>query len=192
MKNILAVMVFLFITVFTSVSIADDAPWRCDALQNDYLPHNQKFSTSQMETMYRSFEYAREDDLGWTLAAIAFRESSAGVRLKNPRDPSAGAHHVLATHVLNDFGMGHTQENINMAMDMLASNFELSAHYAMRELKWWLNRHNGNWFLAVRSYNQGYFWLLTDPKDRQRSYNYARNVQDTVRFMMQHCEWNNQ
>lgn len=190
MKKLLTAVIFVLVA-FTSAAQAESTTpaWSCDALQNNYLPNNQRFSNSQMQVMHRSFEYAREYDLGWTLAAISFRESSAGVNLKNPNDPSAGAHHVLATHVLNDFGMERTPSNIEMAMDMLASNFELSAHYALRELKWWKNRHNGSWFLAVRSYNQGHFWRLSDPKLRERSYNYARNIQHTVRFMIDNCDW---
>ena len=180
-------MKFLILLVgllsFTVTSASEVRNWECNELQLEY-----RLSDYQMYIMHRSFKYAVGDDLGYTLAAIAFKESSAGVRLYNWNDPSAGVHHVLAAHVLNTLGMEHTPEHIEMGMEMLASNFYLSAHIALRELKWWVNRHNGDWFKAVRSYNQGHYWRLPEA-ERVRSYNYARSVQGIVGFMERESCW---
>ena len=176
-------LVLLMGVLTLSPLVSADQYWRCDPLQAEY-----RLSDHQMYIMRRSYDYGKEHDLGYTLAAIAFKESSAGVRLYNWNDPSAGVHHVLATHVLNTLGMEHTPEHIEMGMEMLASNFYLSAHIALRELKWWIDRHNGDWFRAVRSYNQGHYWRLPEG-ERVRSYNYARSVQGIVRLMERESCW---
>lgn len=185
MKKIMSVMFFILTIALTPMAYANtqtDSYWRCDALKREY-----RVSDTQVYNMWRSYEYGKGHNLGWTLAAISFRESSAGINLVNPNDPSGGHHHILARHVINEFGMPNTPEGVNAALEMLASNFYLSAYFAVRELKWWQNRHRGDWFRAVRSYNQGHYWLLPDPKDRVRSWNYATNVQTMVRFMQSNC-----
>lgn len=177
MRTLLAVLM-----VVLSFS-ANATYWQCDPLQ-DHL----RLSDEQMYVMWQSYNYGKDEGFGYDLAAIAFKESSAGNALYNWNDPSAGVHHVLATHVLNDMRVPHTQENIAMAMHLLADNFEISASIGLRELVWWYNRHNGDRFLAYRSYNQGHFWRVA-PENRVRSWNYAVDIRNMVNVMQNNNCW---
>lgn len=181
------IVIVIFMTVFMSMFAitgyaGNNNDWRCDALQSEY-----KLSDTQLYNMHRSYQYAKKDNLGWTLAAISFRESSGGMALVNWNDPSAGHHHVLAKYVMKEFGMTNTPENIAIAMEMLSSNFYLSAHFAVRELKWWKKKHKGDFFKTWRSYNQGYYWLLTDINARKRSFGYATDIGNMIKFMKDNC-----
>ena len=141
-----------------------------------YLKDTYNLSNSQIHNLRVSHELAGDTGMGNILAAISYYESSAGINLVNKNDPSAGHHHVLLTHALSYFGLEATKENLRFVEDALIHNVGLSAHIAMQELEWWLNRHKGDLFKALRSYNQGYYWRLKSRKERTRSYNYAINV----------------
>lgn len=158
--------------------------YQCNALKDVY-----GMSDLQVYNLHRSFQYGYEHDMGYSLAAISFLESSGGKNLKNPDDPSGGHHHILVWHIADDFGMERTQENAEFIMKILADNFYLSAHYAVKVLGWWLDRHDGDWFKAWRSYNQGHYWRLESESARERSWVYASRVNELVQFMIQYCPW---
>lgn len=178
-------------TKFTAISLLlllavtfPSYAYECKALQTKY-----KLSATQVHNMWKSYEYAKEKNLGYTLAAISYKESSAGIFNINRKDPSAGHHHVLVTHVLKYFNLKDTEANREKALKVLKENFEVSAFFALTELEWWLNRHNGDWFKTLRSYNQGYYWKIPNPEARKRSWNYATEAKALVSFMQQHCNW---
>ena len=176
MKNILFLFLFL---LFSTTTYA----YQCQALSDRY-----GVSESQKYVMFKIFNAGYNENLGYSLAAIAFYESSAGVNLVNRNDPSGGVFHVHVKHVLDTFDLPMTEENIDLAIDMLSNNFDFAASLAMRELQWWLSRHNGSHFHAWRSYNGGYFWWSSRPDSvRYRSWDYATNIQNMVRFMESNC-----
>ena len=152
------------------------------------LKHSYKLSANQMLTMYQVHKLAKDEALAATLAAIAFYESSAGKYLSNKKDPSAGAHHVLLSHALTYLQLEPSKTNYAFVSDALVNNLGLSTAIAEQELGWWLERHRGDTFKAVRSYNQGYYWKLKDVSSRTRSWNYAANVTKLSKKIKQ-CNW---
>lgn len=152
------------------------------------LKHSYKLSKDQMLTMYQVHKLAKDESLAATLAAIAFYESSAGKYLSNKKDPSAGAHHVLLSHALTYLQLEPSKANRMFVKDALMNNLGLSTTIAEQELGWWLERHKGNIFKAVRSYNQGYYWKIKNVSARTRSWNYAVNVTKMSKQIEQ-CGW---
>lgn len=158
-------------------------PYSCGELKHSY-----GLSEAQMLTMYQVHELAKDESLAATLAAIAFYESSAGKFLSNEKDPSAGAHHVLLSHALSYLQLEPSETNYAFVTDALVNNLGLSTTIAEQELGWWLDRHRGDMFKAVRSYNQGYYWKLKNVGSRTRSWNYAVNVTEMSKKIKQ-CSW---
>lgn len=177
-------MRFLCILLLSSFPFLSFASTSCKAVQEQY-----GLSDDQVGEMHQSFLYAESEGLGSVLAAISFYESSAGVFLVGADEVSAGSHHVLITHVINTFELPHTKENRAFVRDALVNNFGLSAHIALRELKWWHDRHSGDLFKALRSYNQGYYWKSNNMEARKASYKYAQNVTNLSAFVKRHCSW---
>lgn len=179
-------MKYIIFTLLLLVSSFTHAV-QCQAL-SDY-----GMSQRQIEVMYQSFEYGRERNLSYSLAAIAFKESSAGNPrfMRNPNDPSAGFHGVKLTHLIEYFNMEDTPNNRAMVEDMLVNSHGASAFFAMEILEWWVERHNGDFFRAWRSYNGGYYWWTSRPNHRavsQRTQEYANDIRDMIRIIRQ-CNW---
>jgi hypothetical protein len=177
----------LFITLalvlFSSVAMAG-AP-RCQALSDFGL------SNRQIDVMYQSFQYGKERNWGLTLAAIAFKESSAGNPnfMRNPNDPSAGFHGVKLTHVMTYFDMPDTANNRAIAEDMLISSHGASAWFSMSVLDYWFKYHKGDWYKTVRSYNGGFYWWSSRPEEvRVRTQEYFNDVNHMVR-LLKTCSW---
>ena len=180
MKALSGLLFFASLLVFNT-SYAK--PYSCGELKHSY-----KLSEAQMLTMYQVHELAEDKSLAAALAAIAFYESSAGKYLSNKKDPSAGAHHVLLSHALTYLQLEPSKTNYKFVKDALMNNLGLSAAIAEQELGWWLERHKGNMFKAVRSYNQGYYWKIKNVNSRTRSWNYAVNVTKMSNKIKQ-CNW---
>lgn len=159
------------------------AVWECNALQEEY-----RLSPQQVFAVWKSYDFGKADNIGATLAALSFFESSAGKFTVNRKDPSAGHHHILLTHTLKRFALDDTRENRTYVMDALRSNFGLSASEASTIFLWWLDRHKGDWFKAVRSYNGGYYWKLP-VEARKQNWDYAMKVTRLTKFIERNCEW---
>ncbi len=119
----------------------------------------EQFSTSQKEVLRRSYLAGKSSGLGLTLAAIAWKESCAGVYKMNFQDPSAGNFHAYIPGVINRFPQlkqnGFTQ---NMVGALLVQNDNFAEEIAISELKFWEREHKGDWKKVVKSYNKGYSW----------------------------------
>ena len=158
--------------------------YQCKALSDN------GFSPTQIDVMYQSFQYGVDRGWGYSLAAISFRESSAGNPkfMRNPNDPSAGYHGVVLSHVLNYFKMKDTPTNNRIAEDMLMNSHGASAWFAMGVLDYWNKYHNGNWTKTIRSYNGGHYWREGRESVEVRTANYFNDVHEVVK-MLKTCNW---
>lgn len=114
-----------------------------------------RFSDSQIETLRDAWFAGADRDYGWTLAAITWKESSAGEKLVNPAGPAFGVFQNLSSSVtrrLNQQGERITRRQVERK---LIADFGFSAESAMAELDYWKGRHNGNWNKTIQSYYGG-------------------------------------
>ena len=119
----------------------------------------EKFNDTQKEVLLRSYLAGYQFGFGYTLAAIAWKESCAGEYKMNFQDPSAGIFHAYIPGVIKRYPKlkqnGFTQ---NMVGAMLVEDDKFDAQIAISELKFWDKIHKGNWRNIVKSYNKDYSW----------------------------------
>lgn len=149
----------------------------------------------QIKNMYTAFQYGKSRNMGLSLAAIAFKESSAGNPrfMVNPKDPSAGMFGVTLDNALRKLGLKETPENLAMVEDMLVNSHGASAWFSMEILGYWLAYHNGDWFKAYRSYNGGFYMKFRGTPESYkafltRTWKYATETQNLTRVIKQ-CNW---
>jgi hypothetical protein len=148
----------------------------CPSLKDEGL------SSNQVETLYRAFEEGRESNLSYSLAAIAFVESSGGLFVTNPNDPSSSVLHITTRNALVYAGWEDTEVNREVMYEILQHDFETAAHYAIINLNFWKRVYGGDWRKVVASYNAGYRY---DSKEGQQ---YMEKVVETVK-VIRLCKW---
>ena len=113
-------------------------------------------SGAQRSYLQFSYVYGAPYGFGYTLAAIAMRESMLGLYKINLQDPSAGLYHVTTDKVIRHFNWVDTPFNHNRAAQLMMEDPVLSAYLAVQELKLWQRVHGkGNWRKIWASYNGG-------------------------------------
>lgn len=122
-----------------------------------------ELSTKQMEVLYEAFQLGKPHDLSYSLAAIAWKESSAGKWLVNAQEASYGPFQILLKTAI----ARTKREGQNMSpfeQNMLATkllDIKFSSSYAIQELEYWQGVHGGNWRAVYASYNGG--WSYKKP-----------------------------
>lgn len=129
-----------------------------------------KLSTAQIDTLRWSYHYGEPHDMGYTLAAIVWKESNAGLWKINIRDPAAGIAQNHLKYSLTRLERKDTSFNRNVLAQQLVDNDNLSLHLAILELKYWYKRHKGNWKFVRSSYNEGNDWLS------EKGLNYSEDI----------------
>lgn len=166
------VIIFCLLTALTGATQA----FECKALASQGL------SQMQQETLHKAFRAGEPDNLSYSLAAIAWQESSAGVQLKNPSDPSSGVFMVTTKNALHYAGWEDTEANHAVMYEVLQYDFNTSAEYALMNLKWWVRLHGDNWKRSWASYNSGYNW------DSKAGRMYSKGVEEKV-LTVAKCGW---
>lgn len=142
-----------------------------------------RLTDAQRSVLEFSYSYGKEFDYGYTLAAIALKESNLGEWPINLQDPSAGFYHVTTIKVINLLGWSNTSFNHNRAASKLVYDHHLSAHLAIEELLYWRNRL-GAWEASVRAYNAGNNWRS------ERGERYVFDIRENI-ARIQECNWLN-
>jgi hypothetical protein len=145
MKNLILATLLV---VFSTSSQAR----QCPVLAYEGLTDN------QMGVMYKAYQAGKEHDMAYSLAAIAWKESSAGKYMVNLQDPSAGAFHITINNALVYLKWEDTNFNRNRAAQLLIEDFQLAANFAMINLQFWKDQYGSNWTKIWASYNAGYNW----------------------------------
>lgn len=111
-------------------------------------------SVEQQVTLARSYQYGEPYDLGYTLSAIAWKESLAGKYKINYSDPSFGVYHNVIHQVARREGVTGNFEKNRLAQRLVEDD-EYAASQAIAELQSWLKYHKGDLYKAWASYNAG-------------------------------------
>ena len=118
------------------------------------------------------------------MAAIAWKESSAGLRLVNLKDPSAGVFHNTIRSVMGRHPeLKNTNENRSIILQRLVEDMDFSAAEALSELEFWKSEHGATaWTLIWQSYNGGYWALKPETKGYRESLAYSKDINKKVAY----------
>ena len=141
------------------------------------------FSTTQKEALNYAYYKGAPYNLGETLAAITWQESSSGKILINYRDPSASQFHILANTALSYEGLPDTHMNVNAILTKLVLNRDYAAEIALHILRADLKRFNGNRFLVWGAYNGGPTWQQKSPRTVTEVTAYANSIKKKVNIL---------
>lgn len=140
---------------------------------------NIDFNENQLNTMTRAYHTGKADGLGYTLAAIAWRETLAGENVVNYRGQLKNAAMGAFQNKIETVG---SRENCtthkcyaNIGV-MLITDQEYAANMALIEIKDWLRYHKGNKSKSLSSYNSGF-------KHNKFSINYAKDVIEKEKYI---------
>ena len=137
-------------------------------------------TAKQLDNLRFSYSYGAKYQLGWTLAAISYVESSLGKHPINLSDPSGSQYHILIKSVLKRNHIPNTAWNRSRMMEKLLSDKKFAAKQAIAELLYWKSYwvrkgYTGKWLWVkmIGSYNGGYYSNI----------NYARKIAKTIRVL---------
>lgn len=160
LKTISCIMVF---------TLANGAAASCDV----------EFTEPQLDTMTRAYVTGKPMDLGYTLAAISWRESRAGqdvVRMgKSIKMANIGAFQNQVYSTGNREGCKTKSCYANVAYRLLTDQ-KYASKAALKEVNYWMNVHNGNIRKALASYNSGV-------SHNSKSKSYAANVVVKAKYL---------
>ncbi|AGY47832.1 RegB site-specific RNA endonuclease [Salmonella phage Maynard] len=141
-----------------------------------------EFSDQQLSTMATAYHIGKQQDLGFTLAAISWRESRAGedvVSMRNNlKSANMGAFQNRVQTVGKREGCKTQKCYANVAIKLLV-NQEYAANAALDEMNFWLEYHNQNIRKSLSSYNAGF-------SRNQKSNSYAADVVKKAKYL-QRC-----
>ena len=123
-----------------------------------------KFSKNQKQVILKAFKYGAKSGFGYTMAAIAWKESCAGEYRVNFADPSAGIYHAHIPGIIKKHKQKDSAFMRNMVGELLMRDDEFASQTALEELSYWHKVRRGNWYEVIKSYNKGFSW----EKDRER------------------------
>ncbi|MGL5324019.1 MAG: hypothetical protein ACRC91_04750 [Aeromonas sp.] len=118
------------------------------------------FDESQRDVLQSAYDYGKQHSMGWTMAAIAWSESSAGKRPVNWNDPSFGVYHVLLKNAAHYEGVD-ISNNPLQALSIAARlvyDHDYAAKQSFEVLAFWHKYHEGDWHKTWASYNEGFNW----------------------------------
>lgn len=141
-----------------------------------------QFSQEQIETLQRAFDYGQERGWGWSLAAIAWRESSAGqnlIRFDPPYEfwsASYGVFHVYLKTAMVHEGCTLARCASKIA-NKLMTDFDYSAEQAIEVLEYWKRvKGDHNYHYIWKGYNDGY-------ENTLRGVKYANDIAKKVLYL---------
>ena len=123
-----------------------------------------KFNKNQKQVILKAFKYGAKSGFGYTMAAIAWKESCAGEYRVNFADPSAGIYHAHIPGIIKKHKQKDSAFMRNMVGELLMRDDEFASQTALEELSYWHKVRKGNWYEVIKSYNKGFSW----EKDKER------------------------
>lgn len=140
----------------------------CFASANsDSCKNIQHFSQSQIQTIHYAYHYGKKEHLGFTMAAIAWKESCAGLYRINFDDPSAGIYHAHLPGVIKrHYKAKNTAFRRNVVAEKLIRDTEFASKIALEELLYWKKIHKDNWKNIIKSYNKGFSWQKSKGRNK--------------------------
>lgn len=140
------------------------------------------FTESQLDVMTRAYVTGKPDQLGYTLAAISWRESRAGQDIVRMGSSLKWANMGSFQNQVKSTGdrMGcKSQKCYADVAYKLVTDQRYAANAALLEVNYWMGRHNSNLRKALASYNSGQI-------HNSKSRNYAADVTKKTKYL-QRC-----
>lgn len=118
-----------------------------------------RFSKAQRENLIYAYNFGAARGMGYTMAAIAWKESCAGAYMLNFSDPSAGLYHAHIPVVLKYYSSYKDSAfTRNVMGQILIDNRQFASQVALDSLLYWHGYHKGNHKNIIKSYNKGFKW----------------------------------
>jgi hypothetical protein len=131
-------------------------------------------TNEQVRILNQCYQYGKQSNLGYTLAAICWVESQAGYWRINSESGDYGITGINLRTALNRLRLKPIYSNIKRLQTRLVMDNELALQLALSELEYWkYQRKYTEWFDYVSAYNRGHIG----------SYNYARKISRTIRWI---------
>lgn len=129
--------------------------------------HCPDLSLSQLHVLQHSYDRGVPHDLGYTLAAIALTESSAGVNLINYRTQDYGIYQGNVKTVCVQSGVYDNPVLCNRELTRIVQDPDVAADHAIETLLWWKDyfskrKHSKAYEKMIRSYNAGFSFTSSD------------------------------
>lgn len=147
-----------------------------------------QLSIIQKHTLHKMYQMGEADNLGYTLAALALVESSAGKFRLNVRTNDLGVLQINATTAQNTLKIEGHYNQLALHQE-LVYNDRLSAEIALATLHHFRAGRDMNrkvWSEMIKSYNEGYKWRR-DKLSRKKAEKYLTKVSQSVK-LIKHCE----
>lgn len=125
-----------------------------------------------------SYHQGQSTNLGYTLAAIALIESSAGLYRLNIYSRDLGLYQVNIKTASKVLGVTNYYKKLELAEKLIYRDI-LNAYVAIDVLRYFIDYHNQDWRKTIQSYNEG-FNINTE-----KSLLYLDKVSGGVRLLQQ-------
>jgi len=103
-----------------------------------------KLDKGQQELLFKSYIYAEQNGYGYTLTAVAWKESNFGKIVANPKEGKYGTYGPYQSKVEDVLARNHlkpTKDNIAKVREQLLHDLKFAANDAIIELKAWDHSH---------------------------------------------------
>lgn len=125
------------------------------------------FNAKQKKIILYAYNYGASKGLGYTMAAIAWKESCAGEYMVNFSDPSAGIYHAHIPGVIKKYTKYKDTSFVrNMVGELLMRDNEFASRVALDNLLFWQKNRKGNYKNIIKSYNKGFSWEKNKSKNK--------------------------
>lgn len=126
-----------------------------------------RFSKAQRENLIYAYNFGAPRGMGYTMAAIAWKESCAGAYMLNFSDPSAGLYHAHIPVVLKYYSSYKDSAfTRNVIGQILIDDRAFASKVALDSLLYWHGYHKGNHKNIIKSYNKGFKWEKDSASDK--------------------------
>lgn len=157
---------------------------------NDPCINIEKFDENQLQTIRYAYHYGKKYNLGYTMAAIAWKESCAGLYRINFDDPSAGIYHAYLPNVIKrHYKKRNTSFRRNAVAERLIRDPEFASQIALEELLYWKKIRKNNWKEMIKSYNKGFSWEKNKTKNKIAEH-YYEDISQKVQILQSYFEKN--
>jgi len=153
--------------------------------QPNELPECERYnslSEDQQTVLYEAWLYGLQHDYAWTLPAIAWAESNAGMWRLNYFSHDFGVMQINIETASRMLGVTSRFKKIELAQQLVDDN-ELNYYLGSRVLKHFQRGRvmtNDVWIEMVKSYNEGYRWR-SDEQSAIKAQGYYETVAQNVR-----------
>lgn len=157
---------------------------------NDSCTNITQLNKAQIQTIRYAYHYGEKYDFGYTMAAIAWKESCAGLYRINFDDPSAGIYHAHIPGVIKrHYKTKNTSFKRNVIAEKLIRDPEFASKIALEELLYWKKVRKGNWKEIIKSYNKGFSWEKSKGRN-ELAEAYYKDISQRVNVLKDYFEQN--